>query len=84
MTRYTVEFTAAAARQIRKLEPQIRRRVLLAIAQLEQVPRPDGVRKLAGEDNAWRIRVGDCRVLYEVHEGSLVVVVLRAAHRREA
>jgi mRNA interferase RelE/StbE len=83
VTRYRVEFTAAAAKQVRKLDAQVRRRVLLAIAELEVDPRPDGVKKLAGDDNAWRIRIGDYRVLYEVHDGSLLVLVFRVAHRRD-
>lgn len=83
MNRYTVEFTGAAAREVRKLEPQVRRRVLSQIQGLEENPRPEDCRKLAGEENAWRIRVGDYRVLYEVVDETVTVVVFRVAHRRE-
>ncbi|MFE4195674.1 type II toxin-antitoxin system RelE/ParE family toxin [Paenarthrobacter sp. NPDC056912] len=83
MSRYRVEFSSAAAKQIRKLEAQVRRKVLLAIAELETNPRPDGVEKLSAESNAWRIRIGDYRVLYEIHDRELVIVIFRAAHRRE-
>ncbi|PYI68249.1 hypothetical protein CVV68_07515 [Arthrobacter livingstonensis] len=48
-----------------------------------QDARPAGCKKLAGESNAWRIRVGDYRVLYEVLDEVLVVSVVREAHRRE-
>ncbi|MFJ4223595.1 type II toxin-antitoxin system RelE/ParE family toxin [Microbacterium sp. NPDC089695] len=83
MSGYRVEFTAAAAREIRKLDPQIRRRVLAGISELEREPRPHGVRKLAGFDNAWRVRVGDYRVLYEVVDDQVLVTVVRVAHRRD-
>lgn len=83
MTRYVVEFTSAAAREVRKLDPQLRRRLLLAISELEADPRPIGVRKLVGFDNAWRIRVGDYRVLYEILDDVVLVTVFRIAHRRE-
>ncbi|MFJ4267313.1 type II toxin-antitoxin system RelE/ParE family toxin [Paenarthrobacter nicotinovorans] len=83
MSRYRVEFSTAAAKQIRKLEPPVRRKVLLAIVELETNPRPDGVKKLSAESNAWRIRIGDYRVLYEIHDDELVVIIFRAAHRRE-
>lgn len=82
MTRFRIEFTAAAAREIRTLDPQIRRRILAGVADLEHDPRPHGCRKLAGYDNAWRIRVGDYRVLYEVIDEQVLVTVVRVAHRR--
>ncbi|MDN5572076.1 MAG: type II toxin-antitoxin system RelE/ParE family toxin [Propionibacteriaceae bacterium] len=49
-----------------------------------QSPRPHGAKKLAGEQTAWRIRIGDYRVIYDVFDAELVVTVVRAAHRREA
>lgn len=83
MTRYSVEFTAAAARELRKLDPPLRRRVIGGIGTLEGEPRPHGVRKLSGFDNAWRIRIGDYRVLYEVHDDRVLIIVVRIAHRRD-
>lgn len=83
MTAYRVEFTTAAAKEIRKLDPQIRRRILVGIAELEREPRPQGVRKLSGYDNAWRVRIGDYRVLYEVIDDEVIVTVVRVAHRRD-
>lgn len=83
MSSYRVEFTTAAARELRKLDAGIRRRILSGIAELAQDPRPAGCKKLAGESNAWRIRIGDYRVLYDVVDDVLVVTVVRVAHRRE-
>lgn len=80
---YQVEFTSAAAKQIRKLQRPVRERLLDAIEDLQDDPRPHGARKLVGEAIAWRIRVGDYRVIYEVVDENLVVTVIRAAHRRE-
>jgi mRNA interferase RelE/StbE len=81
---YTVEFTRAAVKELNKLDLPVRRRLLAAITLLEDEPRPDGVKKLAGDENAWRIRIGDYRVLYEIHDEKVLVVIFRAAHRREA
>lgn len=83
MSSYRIEFTTAAAKELRKLDPGIRRRILSGIAELEQDPRPAGCKKLTGESTAWRIRVGDYRILYEVVDNLLVVTVIRVAHRRE-
>lgn len=82
MSSYRVEFTTAAAKELRKLDAGIRRRILAGISGLEQDPRPTGCKKLVGEDNAWRIRIGDYRVLYDVQDEVLVVTVVRVAHRR--
>ena len=81
---YRIEFTSAAARQIRKLDRPVRTRLLDAIESLASSPRPDGVKKLASTENAWRIRVGDYRVIYSIEDDVLVVTVVRVAHRREA
>ena len=83
MTSYTVEFTTAAAREVRKLDPHIRRRILMAVTELEADPRPAGVKKLSGYDDAWRIRIGDYRALYEIVDDTVLVTVFRVAHRRD-
>lgn len=83
MSSYRVEFTTAAAKDLKKLDPGVRRRILSGIADLARDPRPRGYKKLVGETNAWRIRIGDYRVLYEVIDDVLVVTVVRVAHRRE-
>ncbi|GAA4170432.1 type II toxin-antitoxin system RelE/ParE family toxin [Gryllotalpicola koreensis] len=80
---YRVDFTTAAARQIKKLPRPARDRVLDAIEDLSDEPRPRGAKKLVGEETAWRIRVGDYRVIYDVFDAELTVTVVRAAHRRE-
>ena len=77
------EFTAAAARQLRKLDRPVRARLIVAIEGLADDPRPAGATKLVGEQTAWRIRVGDHRVIYDVLDEALVVTVVRAGHRRE-
>lgn len=83
MAGYTVDFTTGAAREIRKLDAGARRRILASIAELAADPRAKGCKKLAGEQSAWRIRIGDYRVLYEIQDDILTVTVVRVAHRRE-
>lgn len=80
---YRVEFTTAAARQVTKLPRPMRDRVLDEIQGLADDPRPHGAKKLVGERTAWRIRVGDYRVIYDVFDDELTVTVVRTAHRRE-
>ena len=56
---------------------------IAAIDELAQNPRPAGCAKLVGTANDWRIRVGDYRIIYEIHDTRLIVLVVRVAHRRE-
>lgn len=72
---YRIEVGPAAARQLRKLDAPARRRVLAAVELLAQDPRPTGSRKLAGGEGEWRVRTGDYRIVYEVNDGVLLVLV---------
>lgn len=80
---YRVEYTSAAARQVKKLPRPARDRVLDAVDDLADDARPHGAKKLVGEQTAWRIRIGNYRVIYDIFDDELTVTVVRAAHRRE-
>ncbi|HBH58397.1 MAG TPA: type II toxin-antitoxin system RelE/ParE family toxin [Arthrobacter bacterium] len=82
MAGYAVEFTAGAAKEIRRLDTGARKRIVASIAGLAADP-PVGCKKLVGEQNAWRVRIADYRILYEIHDEFLTVIVVRVAHRRE-
>lgn len=83
MARYVVEFRRAAEKDLRRLDPVIQRRVLRAVENLATDPRPSGCRKLQGSDNAFRIRIGDYRVVYTVDDAVLIVAIERVRHRGE-
>ncbi|MFA9479847.1 type II toxin-antitoxin system RelE/ParE family toxin [Phycisphaerales bacterium AB-hyl4] len=59
------------------------RRIVRLLDHLAEYPRPEGVVKMQGEENLWRLRIGDYQLIYEVYDDRLVVVVLRVGHRRE-
>ena len=80
---YRIEFAPAAVRQFRKLDPVGRRRIQAAVEILSTEPRPNGAKKLVGGHGEWRVRTGDYRIVYEIHERRLVVLVLVLGHRRE-
>ena len=81
--KYSVEFSRRAARQIDGLEANFRVRVIKRIEALSDNPRPPGVQKLAGSEDDYRIRIGDYRVVYEIRDALLVVLVMKVAHRRK-
>jgi mRNA interferase RelE/StbE len=78
-----VLFKTSADRQLRRLPEDAQRRIVAETETLALNPRPVGVAKLAGGENLWRIRIGDYRVVYEIHDDRLIVLVLRVAHRRD-
>ena len=81
--RYQLQLLPTARRELLKLPAKIRVRVTDAIRGLQANPRPTGCKKLAGNADYYRIRVGDYRVLYEIRDRVLLVLVIRVGHRRE-
>lgn len=70
-------------KELAKSPPSIRMRIEQAIDQLRTKPRPDGCRKIRGSESAYRLRVGSFRVIYEVYDENLMVVVVRIGHRKD-
>ena len=81
---YRIELAPTAKRDLKKFSPgAVLKRIRDAIDDLANEPRPDGVAKLQGADDLWRIRVGDYRIVYSINDGKLLVLVVRLGHRRE-
>ncbi|MEO0413544.1 MAG: type II toxin-antitoxin system RelE/ParE family toxin, partial [Verrucomicrobiota bacterium] len=59
-------------------------RIIQAIDRLEDEPRPQGCRKLVGSERTYRIRVGSYRVVYEIEDECLKILVVRVRHRQSA
>ena len=78
---YKVVIQDSASKALRKLDKPVRERVAAAIDALADDPRPAGIKAIVGEPGALRIRVGDYRVLYEVEDDRLVVLVVKIGHR---
>ena len=79
---YTILILPSAQKQLNKLPNAIATRIEDKMLELEDDPRPPGCKKLKGRD-AWRIRIGDYRVIYEIHDGKLIVTVITIGHRRD-
>jgi mRNA interferase RelE/StbE len=80
---YQVELLPSAHRDLTRLPKALQIRIAVRLRELADDPRPSGVVKLAGAENLWRIRTGNYRVIYEIHDDRLVVLVLRVAHRKD-
>lgn len=82
MARYELRIKQSAKREIESLPRHDRQRVVAKIEALADAPRPEGCRRLTGQD-LYRIRQGNHRIIYEVKDAVLLVHVVRVAHRRE-
>jgi mRNA interferase RelE/StbE len=79
---HTIQVLPVAARAIRKLSPEAKRRIQAAIELLADDPRPPAAKKLTARPE-WRVRTGDYRVLYRIEDRVPTVVVVHAGHRRD-
>jgi mRNA interferase RelE/StbE len=80
---YAIQFKPAALRQLEKLPRDVQKRIASRVHALRNDPFPAGCKKLLGEPDTWRVRVGDYRVIYQAHRGVLLVLVINIGHRRE-
>jgi mRNA interferase RelE/StbE len=81
--RYRIEFVKQSAKQLKYLPTEEQQKIKIKIDALADVPRPDGVVKLTGEDNLYRIRVGNYRIIYSIQDNQLLVLVIKIGHRRD-
>lgn len=72
---YSIEIDRDALRSLAKLDKPVRRRIQLAIDRLAQDPRPHGARALTAAPGLLRLRVGDYRVIYQVHDDRLLILI---------
>ncbi len=80
---YKVEIFKEALKQIRKLPTELQSRIQSKIDELAKEPRPNGVKKIKGKDETYRIKVSNYRVIYSIFDNVLVVNVVQIKHRSE-
>jgi len=81
---YEIVFSRSARKDLERLSNLIIDRILKKIKSLENDPRPSGCEKLKGEDNLWRVRVGDYRIIYTISDRNKLIDISLIRHRREA
>ena len=80
---FRIEWKKSTRKDLRRLPSGAVDRVIKAVEALAENPFPQGVEKLAGSEHAYRIRLGDYRVVYEVVTGFKLVEVQRVRHRKD-
>ena len=82
MVAYTVQLTKNVEKDLDRLPDRIVYPILERIADLAKNPRPKGCKKLRGR-NGYRIRQGNYRIIYEIFDSELVVVIIAVGHRKD-
>lgn len=80
MAKYSISFKASVAKDLRDIPKQDVARILNRINALANNPRAEGCIKLTGND-CYRVRQGLYRIVYEIQDDRLVVLVIKVGHR---
>ncbi len=79
---YKVQILPNVLKKLKKIDWTNQLRIIDAINALEEDPRPHGCKKLRSRE-VWRIRVGKYRIIYEIQDNNLIVLVVRIGHRKD-
>ena len=82
MASYELVFRKSVAKDLRAIPNPDVKRILKRIRDLAEDPRPDGCEKLSGQER-YRVRQGVYRIIYEIEDDRLIVLVVKVGHRRE-
>jgi len=80
---YSILLAPPAERQLKALAAPIQARIVKRLRILMESPRPQGIKKLAGEENLYRIREGDYCIIYTIQDKELIVLVVKIGNRKE-
>ena len=83
MDSYKISFRRSAEKELRRATKNAIPRLVGKIESLSENPRPSASKMLQGEDRYWRLRVGDCRVVYEIDDAARAMMIIKIGHRRE-
>lgn len=80
---YRIEWKNSALKELKRIDRTIIQKIIDTIQSLATDPRPSGVRKLRGSELSYRIRVADYRIIYEVIDDMLLILIIRVRHRKD-
>ena len=80
---YKITLKASAQKELEKIQKAARVKLITAISELAENPRPVGCKKLVNFDNHYRIRVGEYRCIYKILDNELIIEVIKVGHRKD-
>jgi mRNA interferase RelE/StbE len=82
MGKYRIVFRKSVVQDLRPIPNRDLRKILATLQSLAEEPRPSGIEKLSGQDR-YRVRQGNYRIIYEINDTDVVVVVVKVGHRKD-
>jgi mRNA interferase RelE/StbE len=79
---YSLDFSNQALKELEKINEPFYSNIKEAISKLTENPRPNGYKKLSGRD-AYRIRIGDYRVIYDIFDTKLIIEIVTLGHLKD-
>lgn len=79
---YSTLLAPPVERQLKSLTESVQKRIVKRLKSLRENPRPQGVKKLTGEEDIYRIREGDYRIIYTIEDKELIVLVVKIGNRK--
>ena len=83
MEQYSIQFTKSAQKELRRIPKKDQLRIITRIQELSRDPRPVKGKKLTNEEK-YRVRQGNYRILYQIKDEELIIVLVKIRHRKEA
>lgn len=80
---YFIEYKKTAIKNLADLPKETAKKIKVAIDDLADNPTPTGYKKLKGLTNAYRIRIGTYRVVYEIHKNEILIFIIKIGHRKD-
>ena len=80
---YDIEWRPSTKKDLKRISKAEVHRIINAVEGLSDHPRPPGSTKLSGSDLTYRIRVGNYRVIYEIHDEIILIEVVKVGHRKD-
>lgn len=81
--RYRISYKKSVDKDLRKLSSSVRKQIVIKIQSLAVDPKPSGVTKLRDSTNLFRVRHSDYRIIYQIKDKELVILIVKVGHRRE-
>jgi len=80
---WDLQIERRAQKALKKISNPYKTNLIQAIDRLSDNPRPDGCKKLKGSESLWRIRVNDYRIVYQIKDEHLLILIIRIGHRKD-
>lgn len=80
---WNLQIERKAQKALKKIPNPYKANLIETIDRLSANPRPDGCKKLKGNENLWRIRVNDYRIVYHIKDEQLLILIIRIGHRKD-